>query len=93
MASKYDEKCEGYSDDGKDECFSSDAKGCKDSTFEVPKIEITAIEIDGSPRPVSDPIDLRIVFELDRFRMKLCDIYYIFNSSVITLIGCRLIEM
>lgn len=67
MTSKYDEKDDKYSDDGKDggEYFGTDVKGCKDDV-DLPKIEITAIHIDGSPRPVSDPIDLRIVFELDR---------------------------
>jgi hypothetical protein len=67
--SKYDGKEEKYSDDGKDGgdfCY-SDEKDCKDSSDSiVPKIEIISIDVNDSPQPVSDPIDLRITFELDR---------------------------
>ena len=63
MSSKYDGK-DSYSDDGKDYDYGdSKTSSAKD---DLPRIEITSIEVDGSRCPVSHPLDLAINFELDR---------------------------
>lgn len=75
-ASKYDGKDEKFSDDGKDYADYADyadSKSSKDSDF--PRIEITSIDIDSSKKLITDPLEFRITFELDRF--------YTFNVTVI----------
>lgn len=63
MSSKYDDDCDGKFDE-KEEKYE---KECSEYIPDVPKVEILAISIEPSGvNAVSDPIDLRIKFELGR---------------------------
>ena len=62
---KYDGKLDTYPDDGKDYDSNEYKASSKDEEF--PRIEITSIKIDSRKCLVSDPLDLVIDFELDRY--------------------------
>ncbi len=85
MSSKYDGKDgkESYSDDEKAYEDYDSKSSFKDDKDTPPSLEITAIKIDGSCRPVSDPLDLSITFEVDRYRF-LCT-YFPFICGTFTL--------
>ena len=85
MSYKYDEKDEKYSDDGKDYCNydnDNDKKGSPDFA----KIEITSIDITSDKQLISDPINLKINFELDRYQQ--CNIH----NTIISPFYCKFIR-
>ena len=76
MSSKYDGKDDGkqLSDDGKEDTIYAQGEGKGSKDIDLPRIEITRLAVDCSRRPISDPIDLRITFDLDRFYNKIMTI-------------------
>ena len=73
MSSKWDEKGGKYDEDDEKEYVHYDTKSAKDEkdSPSPPNIEITSLKIDGRCRPVTDAIDLSIIFEVDRFILSL----------------------
>ena len=84
MSHKYDEKDEKYSDDGKD-YYNYGNDNDKKGSSDFAKIEITSINITSDKQLISDPINLKINFELDRYiSMQYVKLFYhLFNVNLL----------